>query len=263
MNITCLDIETTGLNKSIDRIIQLSLRNFDADTFELGEGANWYILPNRKTGEYIMDLNAVTVHGITRSFLKENGQSLVEIYPEWQRLTKDHIILSYNGTTFDIPMIQKDFSREGLDTGFDKCKFIDALDIERKLNKQDNNKLSETYERYFGYQFEGAHDASADILATIDVYKKQMESVEGKPNRSEIIAESILKSTNNLSISPDGFVYIDGSGYLKFRWGKHKNMPVVDVCKNDPGYIRWLWNKDIICNITKETIKKEFYKYRK
>ena len=209
MNITCLDIETTGLNKSIDRIIQLSLQNFDADTFELGEGANWYILPNRKTGEYIMDLNAVAVHGITRSFLKENGKSLIDIYPEWCELTKDHIILSYNGPRFDIPMIQKDFEREGLDTGFEQCKFIDALDIERKLNKQDNNKLSETYERYFGHPFEGAHDASADILATIEIYKKQMESVKGKPTRSKILAESMLKSTNDMSISPDGFVYRD------------------------------------------------------
>ena len=260
MNITCLDIETTGLDKATDRIVQLSLQNFDSKTFELGESRNWYILPSRG---WCMNPDAMKVHGITPEFLCENGKSLKEIYPEWCELTKDHVILSYNGPKFDIPMIQRDFEREGLDTGFEKCKFIDALDIERKLNKQDNNKLSETYERYFGHQFEGAHDASADILATIEVYKKQMESVKGKPHRSEIIAESILKATNSLSISPDGFVYIDKSGYLKFRWGKYKNMPVVDVCRDDPSYIRWLWDKDVISNITKNTIRNDFYKHKK
>ena len=159
-------------------------------------------------------------------------------------------------------MIQKDFEIDGLDTGFENCRFIDALDIERKLNKQDNNKLNEAYERYFGHPFEGAHDSSADILATIEIYKKQMESIKGKPNRSRIVTESILRSTNNMSMSPDGFVYRDDSGYLKFRWGKHKNMPVIEVCRKDPNYIKWLWNKDIVCRITKETIKKEFY-YKK
>ena len=260
MNITCLDIETTGLDKSVDRIVQLSLQNFDSKTFELKESRNWYILPSRG---WCMNPDAMKVHGITPEFLCENGKSLKEIYPEWCDLTKDHVILSYNGPKFDIPMIQKDFEREGLDTGFEKCKFIDSLDIERKLNKQDNNKLSEAYERYYGHPFEGAHDASADILATIAVYQKQMESVKNKPNRSKIMAESMLKSTNDMSMSPDGLVYKDDSGYLKFRWGKHKNMPVIEVCRKDPNYIRWLWDKDIACGITKETIKKEFYKYKK
>ena len=258
MNITCLDIETTGLNKSTDRIVQLSLQNFDSNTYELHEFRNWYILP---TGVWRMNPDAMKVHGITPEFLSENGKSLKVIYPEWCELTKDHIILSYNGPKFDIPIIQKDFEREGLDTGFEKCKFIDALDIERKLNKLDNNKLSEAYERYYGCPFKGAHDASADILATIGVYKKQMESVKNKPIRSGIIAESIYKSTNDMSTSPDGFVYRDKSGYLKFRWGKHKNMPVIDICKNDPNYIRWLWNKNIVCDITRNAIENEYHRF--
>lgn len=260
MNITCLDIETTGLDKSVDRIVQISLQNFDSKTFELGESRNWYILPS---GGWCMNPEAMKVHGITPEFLTENGVALKDIYPDWYELTKDHIILSYNGPKFDIPMIQKDFEIDGLDTGFENCRFIDALDIERKLNKQDNNKLNEAYERYFGHPFEGAHDSSADILATIEIYKKQMESIKGKPNRSRIVTESILRSTNNMSMSPDGFVYRDDSGYLKFRWGKHKNMPVIEVCRKDPNYIKWLWNKDIVCKITKETIKKEFYKHKK
>lgn len=260
MNITCLDIETTGLDKSVDRIVQLSLQNFDSGTFELGESRNWYILP---TGSWHMPPEAEKVHHISERFLRENGLSLKEIYPEWCELTKDCIILSYNGPKFDIPMIQRDFDREGLDTGFENCKFIDALDIERKLNKQDNNKLSETYERYFGHPFEGAHDASADILATIEVYRKQMESVKNKPNRSKIIAESMLRSTRDMSASPDGFVYMDDSGYLKFRWGKHKNMPVLEVCRSDPKYIKWLRDKDVVCGITWETIKKEYYSHKR
>ena len=260
MNITCLDIETTGLDKSVDRIVQLSLQNFDSKTFELGENRNWYILPS---GGWCMNPEAMKIHGITPEFLIENGTSLKDIYPEWCELTRDHAILSYNGPKFDIPMIQKDFETDGLDTGFDKCRFIDVLDIERKLNKQENNKLNEAYERYFGHPFEGAHDASADILATIEIYKKQMESVKGKPNRSRIVAESILRSTNDMAISPDGFVYRDDSGYLKFRWGKHKNMPVIEVCQKDPKYIRWLWDKNVVCGITRNTIRMEFYRYKK
>lgn len=255
MNITCLDIETTGLDKSVDRIVQLSLQNFDSVTFELGESRNWYILP---TGRWTMNPEAKDVHKITEEFLEDNGDCLRDIYPDWCKLTKDHVILSYNGLKFDIPMIQKEFEREGMDTGFEECKFIDALDLERKLNKHNNNKLGEVYERYFGHPFEGAHDASADILATIEVYKKQVESLVESPDRFKIWEDSVSKITDCIHTSPDGFVYRDESGQLKFRWGKHKDELVVETYKKDPDYMWWIMHKKISCSTTRKTMGKEF-----
>jgi len=260
MIISCIDIETTGLDKSIDRIVQLSIQNFNPETGKLLESRNWYIRPNLKTGEWAMDVEAQKVHGISEIFLRDNGVSLKDIYEDWKEMTKDHCILTYNGTKFDIPMIQKDFEREGLDTGFQHCMFIDALDIERRLGKHESNKLGVVYERYFGQEFENAHDSSADILATIKVYMKQLELARNNQDVEYKLRASINQVTGQTSISPEGFVCRDEFQHLIFRFGKYKGRMVTEICKEDPGYIRWLWGSGAICNITKNTIAKEYRK---
>lgn len=172
-------------------------------------------------------------------------------------------ILTYNGSTFDISFIQREFEREGLETGFENHEFIDGYDIERRLN---SNKLTDAYRRYYGKDFEDAHDAMADVRATIAVFKAQCEKHRTAINEEtgkEVITESIEQITEMMQTSPEGFVYLDKEGVLKFRIGKFKEYPVVDVCKQNPSYIKWLFtpnNGDNVCtNLTKKAIKNAYY----
>ena len=267
---SCIDVETTGLNKSIDRIIQLSITNFqvgdELGTYQILESKNWYIKPS---GHWQINLDAYYIHNISEEFIQENGVSLKSIYDEFIRMIDKNYILTYNGSLFDIQFIQKEFEREMLDTHFQEHHFVDSYDIEKRLN---SNKLSEVYKRYFGEDFENAHDSSADVLATIRIFNEQVKRYKLQhdtqtSNGNNIIEESIDATTQSMQLSPEGFVYIDDNGVLKFKIGKFKEYPVIDVCKNNPSYIKWLFTPNngdnIITNITKKTIKENYYKEMK
>lgn len=264
--ISCIDIETTGLNKNADRIVQLTVTNFKmlgGGKYVILDTLNKYIKP---TGYWKMNPDAQEIHNISEEFINENGVSLNSIYDKFMEMIGENPILTYNGSTFDISFIQRDFERENLTTNFDKHEFIDAYDIERKLN---SNKLSDVYRRYFGKDFEDAHNSAADVQATIEVFVEQAKRYKEQTdvrieNDKNVIDESIEEISKMMQTSPEGFVYVDKNGVLKFRMGKFKEYPVADVCKENPSYIKWLFTPNngdnVITNITKKTIKENYYK---
>jgi DNA polymerase-3 subunit epsilon len=259
---TCIDTETTGLNKNTDRIIQLAVSKFD-ENFKIIADKVWYIKPS---GVWKINPDAEAVHKISEEFINENGVSLKSIVAEFLELIKDTTILTYNGSTFDISFIQREFEREGLDTGFENHEFIDGYDIERRMN---SNKLSDVYRRYYGEDFDNAHDALADVHATIKVFEAQCnrhgDAIDAETGKG-VILESTEQITKMMQTSPEGFIYYDKDNVLRFRIGKFKEYPVVDVCKNNPSYIKWLFtpnNGDNICtNITKKAIKNAYYEQK-
>ena len=149
--ISCIDIETTGLNRTVDRIIQLSVTNFQLNEQNepvILESKNWYILPS---GYWTITPDAYYIHNISEDFIRENGVSIKSIYDDFMKTIQNHPILTYNGATFDISFIQREFEREMLETGFQDHQYIDSYDIEKKLN---SNKLTDVYRRYYGEDFE-------------------------------------------------------------------------------------------------------------
>ena len=249
--ITCLDIETTGLDKNYDRIIQLAVVKFDVTTGERLLEKSWYIKPS---GFYKISESAQAIHNITQEIVETQGVPLKSIYQEFMDIKEDTAILSYNGMTFDMSFIQKEFERELLDPKFYEHEFIDSYDIERRSH---SNKLIDTYTRYYGKPFEDAHDAFSDVQATIDVFLAQLKNIN-----PEIIKESCDVVTKNCTTSPEGFVKYNDKGELIFAVGKYKEITTNTVCKTDPGYIKWLFSpnngNNVITIPTKKSIKREW-----
>ena len=262
MVISCLDVETTGLNRNTDRIVQLSIINFDMETGQELTVFDQYINPS---GTWKMTPSAQEVHNLSEEFIRANGVSLRSVYPQVMQMLGDHAILTYNGSSFDIAFIQKEFERECLETHFEDHEFIDAFDIERRMN---SNKLVDTYTRYFGKPFEDAHNSLVDVRATIEVYREQvrrykLQSDIRTENDKNVVDESCEDVTRMMQTSPEGYVYIDKDGILKFRVGKYKEWPVAQVCKEQPSYIKWLFTPNngdnVISAITKKAIKNDYY----
>lgn len=237
----CFDVETTGINANVNHIIQLSLIKFDSETFEEIDSRNWYILPK---GPFTIEKGAYEVHHLTKEFIQEHGVTLDSVFPELQSFIKGCDMLSYNGNRFDVGFLYHDLEEYGLSLDYD-CKYYDAYAIETERNSR---KLAAVYKKYTGKDMEGAHDALCDVRATVEVFKHQVnESVEDIENNPFFNV-----------ISPEGFVYQYDKDTITFAKGKYKNVPVAEVCKIDPSYIRWLF--DNCSNMTKETVKREYYK---
>lgn len=235
-NIVAFDLETTGLNTQTDHIIQIGLVKFNKSTYdELGH-IMFYIKPET---DFSIDPYAQEKHGISKDFVIENGVLLRDVWDEISEFIEDCDILSYNGNSFDVPMLYNNLKRYNLEFDFVSRKYYDSMIVERKRIQY---KLSETYKRYTGKELEDAHDAIVDVRATIQVFKHQFEQVPDMFNDTEFTM-----------ISPEGFVKMNGDNELVFTSGKYRGKRTNDICKTDPSYIRWVVEK--FSPITVETIK--------
>lgn len=229
-NIICIDIETTGTNRKIDSITQLSATRFhineDGSIEFTGEEFNSYINPGPNAH---WTKQAIEKTGITPEFLQAapTPDKVMKSFSEWVR--DDDDILTYNGNSFDIPFIKKAMRDCGIVFNISNRKCYDSMYIETVLNSR---KLEEVYKRYNGgrtMEEDGldAHNSMSDVKATVSVFAKQMEIV----NENNIEIE-----TNNIG---GGMIGKDDTGTTIFLIGKHKGESVRDVINEDPSYITW------------------------
>lgn len=95
------DIETTGLDKKKDYIIQFAAIKYNLETNEKLGQINYFIQPS---GNYTMSIAALAIHRITPKFLSDKpffADVALEIYD----FMKDCDILTYNGLNFDAPFL--------------------------------------------------------------------------------------------------------------------------------------------------------------
>lgn len=222
--IVVFDLETTGLNKSKDYIIQFAAIKVDANKRKIIDKLNLYIKP---TGSYSIGIAAYFKHGIKPEFL-EDKPTLKEIAPTIITFFGDCDVMTYNGKRFDIPFLLIELARNGFTMDFTKRKCWDVFAEEQRRN---GNKLTQTFERYFGDTMENkglkAHDALSDVKASYMVFTKQWENGEYKPE--DMFGE-------------DGAI-----DYMEFRnemvpcftLGKYRQISIEFVAQIDQQYLKW------------------------
>lgn len=239
--IVCFDLETTGLDRSKDFIIQIAAIKIDPETQKVVDKLNEYVKPN---GNYSISLAAYFKHKIKPEDL-EDKLTLAELAPKIIEFFDDCDIMTYNGTRFDIPFLKSELNRNGFDIDFTQRKCIDVFLEEKKRN---GNMLEETFYRYYGKTMEEfgleAHNAFSDIKATYGIYKKQLET--GPVDYQPMFGE-------------DGVISLmDFQGTVKpcFNVGKYRQISLEYVAKIDQGYMLWaISDKSNFLPSTKEVIK--------
>ena len=238
MHLVCFDTETTGLDVQKEHIIQLSLVKIETDNWSVVDQRNWYILPE---GNFTIPAEAEAVHHISKEFLLENGVSLRSIYEDFIAFTAGCDILSYNGNGYDAPILYYNLKRLGLSFDFENRTWYDALFLERihmegKIDPETGERyhcnLTATYTRYYGHPFEGAHNSLDDVMATIEVFKKQVQ---------EHGLEWAEREEFHF-ISFDRWLYRKG-GYYYLNQGAHKNESIESMLRIDRSYLEWLVDK--------------------
>ncbi len=229
--LVCFDTETTGLDVQRDWIIQLSLVKVDARTFEEVGVRNWYIRPS---GTYTIAPEAQAVHHITREQLEADGVALRDVYPDMMAFLQGCDILSYNGNNFDARILYYNLLREGLPWELGNSRFYDAYLIE---TARTSRRLGDVYRRYYGHDFEDAHNSLADVRATIAVFKAQRETSQSE--------QEFLRPEFDF-VSVDGFLAAapskDSEGNIVpvFAQGKHRGKTLAQVQQQDPTYLDWV-----------------------
>ncbi|HBK31957.1 MAG TPA: DNA polymerase III subunit epsilon [Porphyromonadaceae bacterium] len=236
------DLETTGINITHDRIVEISFLK----VFPNGKEE---VKSRRINPEIPIPPQATAIHGITDDDVKD-----CPTFKQVARSLADQLegcdLAGFNSSRFDVPMLAEEFLRAGVDFDMSKRKFVDVQII---FHKKEQRTLEAAYRFYCNKELTNAHSAEADTKATYEVLKSQLQRYPDLINDVEALSKEYSSFNNNVDFA--GRIVKNDKGVEVFNFGKHKGKPVVEVLKNEPSYYAWMMEGDFPLN-TKQSLTK-------
>ena len=181
MNVFFIDFETTGLNPYHDEIIEFAIKQKDTDDFisNVVRPNKTKVIPPRITeitnitNDMVfsnLSITSINACELIFTFLKENYSGEGFIY-----------LIAHNGIPFDFVIlktliktyannIDNDVKNIDLFDIYPKIRFIDSLDVSRKLVKNLNSYSQTNLCKTFNIVQENAHRAFGDVDDLNKVY---------------------------------------------------------------------------------------------
>jgi DNA polymerase III subunit epsilon len=231
--IAFIDLETTGINISTDRIVEIAIVKILPDGSQ--QKKRKLINP-----QIPIPAESTNVHGITNEMVS-NAPSFKEVANEIKQFVDNADLGGYNSNRFDLPLLIEEFSRVGINFSTDGRKLVD---VQKVFHLMEQRTLSAAYKFYCAKELTDAHSAEADATATWEILDAQ---VARYPNIGNTV-ESIVKFTGEDDIVDFARRFIKQNGIEIFNFGKHKGKPVAQVLKEEPQYYDWMMKGDFAVN---------------
>lgn len=217
------DIESTGKNPQQDRIVELGIIVLYPD----GTRRQHRFLVNPTVP--IPD-EVVLVHGITNEMVKD-CPTFKEVSGQIVEVLEGCDLGGFNSNKFDIPMLDAELRRAGIDLDFSGTHFVDIGVLFKIFAPR---TLTAAVLGYLFKDHEGAHGALADTEATIDVLFAQLEKHPECPVTVEELALKSNYDKRRLDIA--GKFEYRGDGVEIFTFGQHKGEPLA----TNKSYLEWM-----------------------
>lgn len=245
------DIEATGLNVIKDRIVQIALIKF-SPTKDEPEELEMLVNP----GPVLISADAYAVHGISAQMVA-NKPTFPQVAAQIRDFIGNADLAGYNSDRFDIPMLMEEFANAGMDLDMNVRK---SIDVQKIFYKMEPRTLSAAYKMYCNKHIENAHDALADVRATVEVLQGQIKRYEGvdhmdgdgfttpSPIKNDIQALSAFTSDSRVVDATQRFKF-NPEGEVVFNFGKYVGKNAAKVLKSDKQYYNWILDKDFSAQV--------------
>ncbi|MEZ4938861.1 MAG: 3'-5' exonuclease [Crocinitomicaceae bacterium] len=242
------DLETTGINITQDRIVEISILK---------------IMPDQSKATYTKRMNptipipkqASEIHGIWDKDVA-NEPTFAELAKEIRDFFEDGDLAGYNSDRFDIPLLVEEFMRTDVDFEIEKRKTIDVQTI---FHKMEQRTLSAAYKFYCDKELIDAHSAEADTTATFEVLTSQLDKYENLENNIDFLADFTVQGGKSVDFAKR--IVRNDKDQVVFNFGKHKGVPVEKVFDLEPSYYSWMLNGDFPA-YTKKVLRDLFEVYK-
>ena len=224
-----IDLETTGINVSTDKIVEIAIVKIMPDGTK-------QVKRKLVNPEMAIPKAASEIHGISDEMVKE-APTFKQIANEVKQFIELSDLAGYNSNRFDIPMLNEEFLRAGISVDIESRKL---LDVQKVYHMMEQRTLSAAYKFYCNKNLEDAHSAEADATATWEVLEAQLEKY---PQMGSTV-DAVVKFTGEDQIIDFARRFIFENGVEVFNFGKHKGKPVSQVLKEEPQYYDWMMKGD-------------------
>lgn len=223
--IVFIDLETTGVKPDVDRIVEICICQVDVNLQP-------YKTTTRKINPEIpIPEGASKVHGI---FDKDVADA-----PTFKQLSKGILstlegcdIAGFNSNLFDLPLLNNEFARAGIEWNYRAHNLIDVSNIYRIMNPR---TLSAAVKHYLGREHTEAHSAEADVLATLDIFREQVSKHKlDMPATMEKLA--LFSNYEKPILDLSGKFTTNKEGEIVFNFGQHIGKPAT----SQSSYLVWM-----------------------
>lgn len=166
-----LDTETTGLDKNIDRIIEIGC--IKLKDYKIIDTYHQYINP-----ECVIPQSAINIHNITNEFVVDKPvfKTIVQNFLDF---VEDYNIVAHNGL-FDLGFLNAELERCNLKK-IKNDRLIDTLSMARQKFPKQGNKLDDLCKRYnIDNSNRSFHGALLDAALLSKVYLELCEAKQKK-----------------------------------------------------------------------------------
>ncbi len=232
--IVFIDLETTGIETLIDRIVEFSALKINPDNTEES-------ITTRINPQIPISPEAIAVHGI-----KDNDVADKPTFKEYALIIRNFLegcdLGGFNIKRFDLEILEAEFKR--VDVEFSKeNRFI--VDVQTIYHKFDPRDLSAAYKKYCNKEIEKHHSAEHDVRATVDILKSQLEMHKELPHNISELHDFCNERKSASWIDGKGkFIWMGNEAVINF--GQHRGKSLPDMVKNEPGFLNWMLTRDFL-----------------
>lgn len=224
-----IDLETTGTNLAIDKIVEIAIVKVLPD-------GNRQIKRKLINPQIPIPKVCSDIHGITNEHVKDSPV-FKEVANELKQFIDNADLSGYNSNRFDIPLLVEEFLRAGITL---EMKNRRMLDVQNIFHMMERRTLGAAYQFYCKKELFDAHSAEADAMATWEILEAQTLRYENLG----FTLDSILKFTGEEIVVDFARRMVMDNNVEIFNFGKHKGRPVSDVLKAEPQYYDWMMKGD-------------------
>jgi DNA polymerase-3 subunit epsilon len=243
------DLETTGLDVTNDRIIEIAILKMNPD----GSKEHY---SKRVNPEMPISPESSEITGISDADVQD-CPTFKELAPEVAAFIGDSDLAGYNSNKFDIPVLAEEFLRAESDFDMSARKFIDVQNI---FHKMEQRTLAAAYQFYCQQELVNAHAAMADVEATQEVFAAQLKRYENLEKNIDFLSD-FSRSGNHEILDFAGRIARNDKGEAVYNFGKHKGKSIEQVNSEEPGYYGWMLSANLPL-YTKKVLKDEMEKLK-
>lgn len=226
------DLEATGLNKRMDRIVSIAMLRYEPGGTE-PKSICYFLNPTIP-----IPPESTEIHGITDEDVQE-APTFAEMADVLMRNFEGADLCGYNILGFDIPLLCEEFARVNRPFPLEGRRILDA---QRIFFRNEPRDLSAALRFFCGEAHEQAHDAMGDVNATVRVLSGEFARYADLPTDMNDLHDYC---------DPRDPSWVDRSGRLRWvhghvtlNFGKFQGRPLREAVDHDPGFITWLLRSD-------------------